>query len=87
MHTAEHYKDKIYVYRGGDGKCYLSDLHSLDVKTVTWEKVVTKGEAPPPRANHASAIINDAMYIFGGWDGLKRLNDLFRLNLLTLEWE
>ncbi|KAL4463847.1 hypothetical protein ABPG74_005784 [Tetrahymena malaccensis] len=86
MHTAEHWENKIYVYRGGDGKQYFSDLHSLDIITFKWEKVEAKGSAPPPRANHASCIIGDFIYIFGGWDGQKRLNDLYKMNLRKLEW-
>lgn len=34
MHTAEYWGNKIYVYRGGDGKQYFSDLHSLDITTI-----------------------------------------------------
>jgi len=30
MHTADCYNNKIYVFRGGDGKDYLNDLHELD---------------------------------------------------------
>jgi hypothetical protein len=30
MHTADSYNNKIYVFRGGDGKDYLNDLHELD---------------------------------------------------------
>ena len=30
MHTADCYNSKIYVFRGGDGKDYLKDLHELD---------------------------------------------------------
>lgn len=27
MHTADAYKKSIYVFRGGDGRDYLNDLH------------------------------------------------------------
>lgn len=30
MHTADQYNKKIYVFRGGDGRDYLNDLHELD---------------------------------------------------------
>ena len=29
MHTADAYKKKIYVFRGGDGRDYLNDLHEF----------------------------------------------------------
>lgn len=34
MHTADCYNSKIYVFRGGDGKDYLNDLHELDTLTL-----------------------------------------------------
>jgi hypothetical protein len=30
MHTADAYEDYIFVFRGGDGRDYLNDLHMLD---------------------------------------------------------
>lgn len=48
--------------------------------------VETRGEAPPPRANHSSAFLNNNLYIFGGWDGQKRLNDLYFLDILQMTW-
>lgn len=39
MHTADAYKEKIYVFRGGDGEHYLNDLHQLDTETLHWLKV------------------------------------------------
>ena len=29
MHTADSYYNKIYVFRGGDGRDYLNDLHEF----------------------------------------------------------
>ena len=88
MHTADSYRDKIYVFRGGDGRDYLNDLHELNTHTLHWRSVVDniQGQRPPPRANHSSSIIGHNLYIFGGWDGSKRLNDLFVLNLASFTW-
>jgi hypothetical protein len=57
MHTADCYNSRIYVFRGGDGKDYLNDLHELDTINLQWSRVVANGCCPPPRANHSSAII------------------------------
>ena len=38
MHTADAYKDRIYVFRGGDGRDDLNDLHELDTNTLIWKK-------------------------------------------------
>ena len=86
MHTADAIGNQIFVFRGGNGKDYLNDLHSYDVDEQLWNKVQAKGMYPPQRANHSSAIIKHNLYIFGGWDGTKRLNDLFSLNTITFEW-
>lgn len=81
MHTADCLDERIYVFRGGDGKAYLNDLHILDTPTGEWLDLKAKGECPPPRANHSSSIIGRCLYIFGGWDGSKRLNDLYVLDI------
>ncbi len=86
MHTADAYNKKIYVFRGGDGRDYLNDLHELDTFSMVWIKVEADGYAPPPRANHSSSLIKEHLYIFGGWDGSKRLNDLFVINLDLRIW-
>jgi len=87
MHTADAYEDCIYVFRGGDGRDYLNDLHMLDTTTLHWRNMSdVHGQVPPPRANHSSSIIYHNLYIFGGWDGSKRLNDLFVLSLKTNIW-
>jgi leucine-zipper-like transcriptional regulator 1 len=39
MHTADSYEDKIYVFRGGDGRDYLNDLHELNTTTHHWRSV------------------------------------------------
>ena len=86
MHTADAFNEKIYVFRGGDGRDYLDDLHELDTNILHWNYVEADGCPPPPRANHSSAIINENLYIFGGWDGAKRLNDLFVIDLVKRFW-
>jgi hypothetical protein len=57
MHTADCYNKKIYVFRGGDGKDYLNDLHELDTEALVWTKAEASGTNPPPRANHSSSLI------------------------------
>mgnify|MGYP000017288589 CR=1 FL=1 len=87
MHTSDSYQDIIYVFRGGDDRDYLNDLHELDTTTLHWRNVQEAGGMrPPPRANHSSSIIKHNLYIFGGWDGSKRLNDLFVFSLREQIW-
>ena len=87
MHTSDSYENKIYVFRGCDGRDYLNDLHEFNTHTLHWRSVQDiQGTRPPPRANNSSSIIKDNLYIFGGWDGSKRLNDLFVFNLKEFIW-
>lgn len=86
MHTADLLGRTVLVFRGGDGRAYLNDLHGLDLETGSWYNVRTTGEQPPPRANHASAVDGFRLYIFGGWDGTKRLNDLYVLDSRSMSW-
>ena len=60
MHTAEYIPslNRILVFRGGDGQQYLNDLQAYDVACDVWSKVVCRGRAPSPRANHASAVLH-----------------------------
>ena len=71
MHTADYVPNQraIYVFRGGNGREYLNDLHALDVHTMTWRRVETTGAIPQQRANHSSAILEETaeLFIFGGW--------------------
>ena len=41
MHTADFMGclGEVLVFRGGDGRRYLNDLHGLDVKAWSWREV------------------------------------------------
>ena len=70
MHSADYVPKKraVYVFRGGDGRQYLNDLHALNVDTLTWVRVETTGAIPQQRANHSSAMLEETgeLFIFGG---------------------
>ena len=82
MHTCDYLpnRNSLLVFRGGDGRSYLNDLHSFDLSTNEWKTVIPAGRLPVQRANHASCVVGDSLYIFGGWDGRRRLNDIHVLN-------
>jgi hypothetical protein len=88
MHTADYVARlrSILVFRGGDGREYLNDLHALQIDTMIWTKVCTRGRAPAPRANHSSALVGDELLVFGGWDGRQRLNDVHVLDTRSMTW-
>jgi len=90
MHSADYVprKRSVYVFRGGNGREYLNDLHALNVDTLTWHRVDTTGEIPQQRANHSSALLEETgeLFIFGGWNGVERLNDIHILDTDTSNW-
>ncbi|GBG28993.1 RING finger protein B [Hondaea fermentalgiana] len=88
MHTTDYVAKKrsLFVFRGGDGKQYLNDLHLLNIDTLEWSKPDVTGQKPDARANHSSALVGEKLYIFGGWDGRQRLNDIHILDTETLVW-
>jgi hypothetical protein len=71
MHSADYVpaRREVYVFRGGNGREYLNDLHALNVQTMIWRKVETTGEIPQQRANHSSAFLEETgeLFVFGGW--------------------
>jgi hypothetical protein len=79
---------EVYVFRGGNGREYLNDLHALDVVSLTWRRVETTGAIPQQRANHSSSVLEETgeLFIFGGWNGTERLNDIHILNTVTSNW-
>jgi hypothetical protein len=71
MHSADYVpaRREVYVFRGGNGREYLNDLHALNIQTMIWRKVQTTGEIPQQRANHSSAFLEETgeLFVFGGW--------------------
>ena len=88
MHTADYIdaRRQLFVFRGGDGREYLNDMHTLDIDKLTWGRPEVDGTAPLPRANHSSCVVGRTLFIFGGWDGHKRLNDVHTLDTERMVW-
>lgn len=90
MHSADYcpQRREVYVFRGGNGREYLNDLHALHTETLTWRRVESTGDMPQQRANHSSAMLEETgeLFIFGGWNGTERLNDIHILDTETSTW-
>ncbi|KAL7482436.1 hypothetical protein ACHAW6_008105 [Cyclotella cf. meneghiniana] len=92
MHSADYIppRNEVYVFRGGNGREYLNDLHAFHAERHEWRAVAAAGKAPQPRANHSSAVLESGerceLFIFGGWNGSERLNDVFVFDVETSTW-
>ncbi len=49
---------------------------------LTWEKITTKGDVPPPRSGHSMCQFGKHIFLFGGIDFENEAiyNDLYMLN-------
>jgi len=87
FHTANCVKGKMLVFGGGDGKSWLNDLYALDLQSLEWTKISTRGLAPVGRLQHVTITVCNSLYVFGGEPGRQRqLNDLHILDTATMEW-
>jgi|GEM_PF-497977 len=82
-------------YRKGAGGPYtnFNDVWALDLKTLTWKQLPTKGGGPVARSNPAGAYNPNTkeMIVFGGNSSTSGLsfrphNDVWALNLETNTW-
>ena len=89
-HAAVVIQEKMYVFGGWDAasvKETYNDVYSLDLIENRWEKVITQGMTPSPRAG-MSAVADDAKaYFFGGVDKSGTFSDdLYMLDTRTMNW-
>ncbi|GBE87088.1 hypothetical protein BKA93DRAFT_762123 [Sparassis latifolia] len=89
-HTAVLYKNKIWVFGGGNGMEALNDVWTLDVGVhvdkMKWEQVETRGRKPTARGYHTANLVGNVMVVMGGSDGRECFSDIWCLNLDTLLW-
>eukprot|EP01116_Phalansterium_solitarium_P017311 TRINITY_DN422_c0_g1_i1.p1 TRINITY_DN422_c0_g1~~TRINITY_DN422_c0_g1_i1.p1 ORF type:complete len:554 (+),score=142.11 TRINITY_DN422_c0_g1_i1:233-1894(+) len=82
--------NNLYVFGGYNGKKYnafLRDLHCLDLETMEWKELATKGEVPNVRYAHSfTAVDNHRIFMFGGAAGKHYYNSLHILDTDTLVW-
>jgi Rab9 effector protein with kelch motifs len=84
-HTAVLYRDKIWVFGGGNGLEALNDVWTLDVNVpmerMRWRQVETIGPKPHTRGYHTANLVGHIMIIYGGSDGKECFSDIWALNL------
>jgi leucine-zipper-like transcriptional regulator 1 len=82
-HIMVAYDQTLYIYGGGLGNIFFSDLHSFDLTTKTWNSI-TLSTVPSGRSFMAASVHGEYLYIFGGnGDQNTRSNELYRFKLPT----
>ncbi|KAH9948085.1 galactose oxidase [Amylocystis lapponica] len=89
-HTAVFYKNKVWIFGGGNGAEALNDVWTLDMSVpqdkLRWEQLETRGKKPTARGYHTANLVGNVMVIVGGSDGRECFSDIWCLNLDTLFW-
>ncbi|KAI0651330.1 galactose oxidase [Trametes meyenii] len=89
-HTSILYKNRLWIFGGGNGSTALNDVWTLDlsggIENLRWEEMETRGKKPSPRGYHTANLIGNVMVIVGGSDGRECFSDVWCLNLDTLLW-
>ncbi|CDO70419.1 hypothetical protein BN946_scf184999.g60 [Trametes cinnabarina] len=89
-HTSVFYKNKLWIFGGGNGTHALNDVWALDLSggldRLRWEEVHTHGKKPSERGYHTANLIGSVMVVVGGSDGKQCFSDIWCLNLDTLLW-
>jgi dynein heavy chain len=84
------YNGKIYLFGGHGGQSYsrvpFNDLHSFDVETETWERIIPTNNPPDGRGGHSVFASNDRIYVYGGWNQEMQYNNILYFDLNTMEW-
>ncbi|XP_040267605.1 kelch domain-containing protein 2 [Bufo bufo] len=79
--------DESSIGNFGLPRGWNNQVHALHLDSLTWQRIVTTGESPSPRAAHACATVENRGYVFGGRYRDFRMNDLYYLNLDTWVWQ
>ncbi|KAG2597107.1 hypothetical protein PVAP13_5KG190300 [Panicum virgatum] len=81
--------DRLVVFGGsGEGESnYLSDVHVLDVPTMTWSTPEVKGDyAPAPRDSHGAVAVGGRLFVYGGDCGDRYHGEVDVLDVDTMAW-
>ncbi|KXZ49410.1 hypothetical protein GPECTOR_21g636 [Gonium pectorale] len=87
-HTATLISNKIWLIGGEDShRRALSDVHVLDLATLTWSSPEISGKAPAARSASAAAAFGDRyVLLFGGGSVATCYSDLHMLDTEQLAW-
>ncbi|KAG8938708.1 Negative regulator of mitotic exit, partial [Tulasnella sp. 419] len=81
---------ELFLFGGLIREQPKNDLYSFSIRDLSATLIETKGEIPPARVGHASAIVSSVLIVWGGDtktnDSEQQDDALYLLNLGTKEW-
>lgn len=77
-HSVALFGGSLIVFGGVDlnNHQFLSDLHVLDLKTLTWDQPPMKGPVADARGGHTSCILSEKFFVWGGNSQKAYFNEL-----------
>jgi len=79
--------NQIYVFGGRDAQQRTNDLYSLNLDTLTWTKITTRGINPSPRSFHTLTAIGSKLVVYGGLNiGDEHLSDVHVFDTTVNAW-
>ena len=65
-HSMNAYRQWLVIFGGHRRRGCLNDTVLFDTEAMSWEAPNVEGPLPPPRGNHAAAVVADKLWLFGG---------------------
>eukprot|EP00055_Hartaetosiga_balthica_P010797 m.47255 g.47255 ORF g.47255 m.47255 type:complete len:522 (-) comp7320_c0_seq1:258-1823(-) len=88
-HTITYIPDgDFFICFGGSDDITEQDFNDVYVlsSSLEWKKMITSGNGPAPRLNHAATAVGSDLYVFGGFVDGDAKNDLYKLDTTTFQW-
>lgn len=65
-HSMSAWRQWLVIFGGHRRRGCLNDTTFFDSEAMAWEVPIIDGALPPPRGNHAAAVVSDRLWLFGG---------------------
>eukprot|EP00003_Mantamonas_plastica_P014630 TRINITY_DN2531_c0_g1_i1.p1 TRINITY_DN2531_c0_g1~~TRINITY_DN2531_c0_g1_i1.p1 ORF type:complete len:478 (+),score=194.78 TRINITY_DN2531_c0_g1_i1:556-1989(+) len=87
-HTTTEVDGALFVFGGrrGEDDLLTNTVFRLDLESLTWDRLESCGDVPPPVAEHAAVAIGSSIYVFGGIDENGATAKVSVLNTKDMSW-
>jgi len=86
-HSSVLHNNKMYLYGGSSGLSTNSTFYALDMNTLLWEPIKTRGDVPPECDEHTAVVHGEEMIIFGGFVDGERTNNTHKYSFKDNAWQ